>query len=177
MSFHKEFKIKRRGLLLGMSALATAASFTQSRSFAASTGEIYEPDSILLFMLVSKILVPHELDHFVGQKIYTALSESEENFDNTLHVIQGFIIENAVVDVEHLIPALTDMTLKNSALKIISAWYSGVVHGKSGDRVVAFEEALMFKVTNDVMTIPSYAKSAPNAWNATAVPLLNMPSF
>ncbi|CUW47958.1 sugar dehydrogenase complex small subunit [Novacetimonas hansenii] len=35
----------------------------------------------------------------------------------------------------------------------------------------------MFKVTNDVMTIPSYAKSAPNAWDATAVPLLNMPSF
>lgn len=176
-SFHKEFKINRRGLLLGMSALATAASFTQSPGLAASNGHIHEPDSIVQFMGISKLLVPHELDSFVGNKIYNALSDTEESFDNTVTELQDFIMKNDVVDVEHLIPALTDAALKNSALKIISAWYSGVVHGKSGDRVVAFEEALMFKVTNDVMTIPSYAKSAPNAWNANAVPLLNMPSF
>ncbi|QOF94499.1 sorbitol dehydrogenase family protein [Novacetimonas hansenii] len=176
-SFRKEFKINRRSLLLGMSALATAASFTQSPGLAASNGHIHEPDSIVQFMLVSKLLVPHELDPFVGHKIHNALSDAEEGFDNTVTALQDFIMKNAVVDVEHLMPALTDTILKNSALKIISAWYSGVVHGKSGDRVVAFEEALMFKVTNDVMTIPSYAKSAPNAWDATAVPLLNMPSF
>lgn len=45
-SFRKEFKINRRGLLLGMSALATAASFTQSPGLAASNGYIHEPDSI-----------------------------------------------------------------------------------------------------------------------------------
>lgn len=176
-AFHTQFKINRRGLLLGMSALATAVSFAQSRSLAAATGQIRESDSVLQFMLVSKLLVPHELDPFVGHKIHNALSDAEESFDNTVTALQDFITKNSVVDVEHLIPALTDTALKNSALKIISAWYSGVVHGKSGDRVVAFEEALMFKVTNDVMTIPSYAKSAPNAWNATPVPLLNMPAF
>lgn len=175
--FHTEFTINRRGLLLGMSVLATAASVVQSRTLAAATGQMHEPDSVLQFMLLSKLLVPHELDPFVGHKIYNALSETEEGFDNTVTALQGFIKKNAVVDVEHLMPALTDVALKNSASKIISAWYSGVVHGKSGDRVVAFEEALMFKVTNDVMTIPSYAKSAPNAWNATAVSLLNMPAF
>ncbi|WP_354858915.1 sorbitol dehydrogenase family protein [Acetobacter fabarum] len=176
-SIYTTFKINRRGLLLGMSALATAASFVQSRGAAASAEQAHEPDGVLRFMLVSKLLVPHNLDPFVGHKIYNALSNAEEGFDNTVTALQDFIMKNAVVDVEHLMPALTDVALKNSALKIISAWYSGVVHGKSGDRVVAFEEALMFKVTNDVMTIPSYAKSAPNAWNATAVPLLNMPSF
>lgn len=167
------FKINRRSLLLAMSALV----FVQSRGVAASEEHAHEPDGVLQFMLVSKLLVPHDLDPFVGHKIHNALSDSEEGFDNTVTALHDFIMKNAVVDVEHLMPALTDAALKNSALKIISAWYSGVVHGKSGDRVVAFEEALMFKVTNDVMTIPSYAKSAPNAWNATAVPLLNMPSF
>lgn len=161
-------------MLLGMSALATVASFVQSRGLAEPS---HQSDSVSRFMSVSKILVPHKLDPVVGHRIYTALNNVEENFDNTLHEIQDFIVKNAPIDVEHLMPALADMKLQNSAIKIIYAWYSGVVRGKTGDHVIAFEEALMYKVSNDVMTIPSYAKSAPSAWNATAVPLLNMPSF
>ncbi|KPH85204.1 MULTISPECIES: sorbitol dehydrogenase family protein [Komagataeibacter] len=172
--FHAELKINRRHLLLGMSALATVASFAQSKGFAEP---LHQSDSVSRFMSVSKILVPHQLNPVVGHRIYVALNDVEENFDNTIHAIHNFIVKTASVDVEHLMPALTDEKLQNSALKIISAWYSGVVHGKSGDHVIAFEDALMYKVSSDVMTIPSYAKSAPNAWNATAVPLLNMPSF
>jgi hypothetical protein len=35
----------------------------------------------------------------------------------------------------------------------------------------------MYQPTKDVMTIPSYAISAPNAWSAEAPPLSNMPEF
>jgi hypothetical protein len=43
--------------------------------------------------------------------------------------------------------------------------------------VFAFEYALMYGPTQDVMTIPSYAISGPNAWPADAPPLENMPDF
>lgn len=173
-SLHAELKINRRHLLLGMSALATAAGVLQNQSLAEAS---YRSDVVSNFMFVSKILVTHELNPLVGHRIYSALSDAEEQFDHTILAIQDIIIKNPLADVEHLMPILTDMKLQNSALKIISAWYSGVVYGKYGDHVITFEDALMYKVSNDVMTIPSYAKSAPNAWNATAVPLLNMPSF
>jgi hypothetical protein len=44
--------------------------------------------------------------------------------------------------------------------------------------VVAEDElAVMYQPTFDVMTIPSYAISGPNGWNADAPPLGNMPEF
>jgi hypothetical protein len=43
--------------------------------------------------------------------------------------------------------------------------------------VIAYEYALMYRPTSDVMTIPSYAISGPNGWTADAPPLSNMPEF
>ncbi|MBO1360421.1 sorbitol dehydrogenase family protein [Acetobacter sacchari] len=172
-----KLKINRRRLLLGMSALATAASFAQSRGLAESSGPPSLTDPVSHFMFVSRVLVPHELDRSVGHRIHGAFSDVEEDFDNKIKELQDLIIKTSPVDVEHFMPTLTDIKQKNTAMKIISAWYSGVVNGKSKDHTIGFESSLMYKVTNDVMTIPSYAKSAPNGWNSTAVSLLNMPSF
>jgi fructose 5-dehydrogenase small subunit len=51
------------------------------------------------------------------------------------------------------------------------------VKDADGSEVFAFEYALMYGPTSDVMTIPSYAISGPNAWPPDAPPLENMPDF
>jgi hypothetical protein len=43
--------------------------------------------------------------------------------------------------------------------------------------VFAYEFALLYQPTSDVMTIPSYAISGPNGWSAESPPLHDMPSF
>ena len=73
--------------------------------------------------------------------------------------------------------ALPDAALKNAAQGIIEAWYTGAVQGGSTISVISYEEALMFKVTSDVMTIPSYAISGPSGWTADAPPLSQLPIF
>jgi hypothetical protein len=79
--------------------------------------------------------------------------------------------------VEDFFPDVPEGPLKETALAIISAWYLGVVKDAADGEVFAFEYALMYQPTRDVMTIPSYAISGPNAWPADAPPLENMPDF
>jgi fructose 5-dehydrogenase small subunit len=79
--------------------------------------------------------------------------------------------------VEDFFPDLPEGRLKDTALAIISAWYTGVVVDEPGYKVFAFELALMYQPTRDVMTIPSYAISGPNGWNSSAPPLTDMPKF
>jgi hypothetical protein len=79
--------------------------------------------------------------------------------------------------VEDFFPGLPDGPLKETALAIISAWYLGVVTDAPDAEVFTYAYALMYQPTKDVMTIPSYAISAPNAWSAEAPPLSNMPEF
>jgi len=79
--------------------------------------------------------------------------------------------------VEDFFPDVPDGPLKQTALAIISAWYLGVVTDAPDAEVLAYEYALMYQPTSDVMTIPSYAISGPNGWTADAPPLSNMPEF
>ena len=61
--------------------------------------------------------------------------------------------------VEDFFPDLPEGPLKETALAIISAWYLGVVTDAPDAEVFAYEYALMYQPTRDVMTIPSYAIS------------------
>ena len=84
--------------------------------------------------------------------------------------------KNAKV-VEDFFPDVPEGPLKETALSIISAWYLGVVSDAPDAEVFAYEYALMYQPTRDVMTIPSYAVSGPNGWTANAPPLGDMPEF
>ena len=79
--------------------------------------------------------------------------------------------------VEDFFPDIPAGPLKECALAIISAWYMGVIVDAAGAEVFAFELALMYQPTIDVMTIPTYAISGPNGWTSDAPPLNAMPTF
>lgn len=134
-------------------------------------------DSLTRFMDISSLLIPHQLDKAIGKRLASAMSAATPSLPD--HIIELLAIarkKNARV-VEDFFPDVPQGPLKETALSIISAWYMGVLTDAPGAEVFAYEFALMYQPTVDVMTIPSYAKSGPNGWNADAPPLSDMPKF
>jgi hypothetical protein len=129
------------------------------------------------FMEVSALLINHHLNLEVGGRLAAAMSrvypDIEQSIDDILTIART---RNAKI-VEDFYPDIPPGRTQDMALAIISAWYSGVISETLGSEVYAYELALMYQPTSDVMTIPSYAISGPNGWNVSAPPLTDMPDF
>jgi hypothetical protein len=134
-------------------------------------------ESSAQFMEISSLLIPHKLNDEIGKRIGAAMSALNPSLSE--HVTELLAIarkKNARI-VEDFFPDVSVGPLKETALSIISAWYLGVVTDTPDAEVFAFEHALMYQPTSDVMTIPSYAISGPNGWTADAPPLESIPEF
>ena len=170
-----EFSLFRRkiivggGLLLGGLAAGTRIPAAPQDSATADFAD--------QFMQLSSLLIPHRLDRDVGSRLAAALRTKDPEV--TAHVTALLEIakkKNARI-VEEFFPDVPDGPLKDTALLIISAWYLGVLVDAPGAEVFAYELALMYQPTIDVMTIPTYAISGPNGWTSEAPPLNSMPTF
>jgi hypothetical protein len=120
------------------------------------------------FMEISSLLIDHHLDAEVGARMAVAMARLNSKIEQEIDAIIAIAKQKNAKIVEDFFPDIPDGTLKDTALAIIAAWYM---------EVFAFETALMYQPTRDVMTIPSYAISGPNGWTADAPPLTNMPTF
>jgi len=170
-----EYSLARRDFLAGsvvlMGALASSARVVAA-PLNASTA-LPAPK----FMEVSSLLIDHKLDGDVGARMVAAISSVHPGIEQDIDQILEIAHKNNAKIVEDFFPDLPEGRLKDTALAIISAWYTGVIVDAPGSTVFAFEMALMYQPTRDVMTIPSYAISGPNGWNASAPPLSDMPKF
>ena len=170
-----EYSLARRDFLAGsvvlMGALASSARVVAA-PLNASTA-LPAPK----FMEVSSLLIDHKLDGDVGARMVAAISSVHPGIEQDIDQILQIAHKNNAKIVEDFFPDLPEGRLKDTALAIISAWYTGVIVDAPGSTVFAFEMALMYQPTRDVMTIPSYAISGPNGWNASAPPLSDMPKF
>jgi len=128
------------------------------------------------FMSLSRLLIPHHLDPEIGRRIAAELKAQAPPLSDHIDALLAVAQAKKATVVEDFFPFATD-DAKASALRIISAWYLGVVDDVPGARIIAYETALMFQPTLDVMTIPTYAISGPNGWGSNAPPLSAMPAF
>jgi hypothetical protein len=170
-----DFNPFRRKILIGGGVLLGGLAAAQNKPAvapAASSGEF--PSR---FMQLSSLLIPHRLDRDVGLRLAAALRMRDPGLEG--HV-EGLIaiaeLKNATI-VEDFFADVPEGPLKDTALRIISAWYLGVVVDSWDAEVFAYELALMYQPTSDVMTIPTYAISGPNGWSSQAPPLSDMPKF
>ncbi len=129
------------------------------------------------FMEVSSLLIDHHLDAEVGARMAVAMARLNSKIEQDIDAIIAIAKHKNAKIVEDFFPDIPDGPLKDTALAIVAAWYTGVVESNADAEVFAFETALMYQPTRDVMTIPSYAISGPNGWTADAPPLSNMPTF
>lgn len=129
------------------------------------------------FMELSSLLIAHHLHAEVGKRIGAAMSAMNPSLSEQVAGLLAIARSKNARIVEEFFPDVPEGALKETALAIISAWYLGVVKDADDAEVFAFEYALMYQPTRDVMTIPSYAISGPNAWPSDAPPLDDMPDF
>jgi hypothetical protein len=169
------FSLYRRKILVGGALLLGEVARANYVSAALPDGA--GNDASTPFMEISQLLIQHRLDRDVGRRLAIAMAATNpafsEQITELLVIAKG---KNAKI-VEDFFPDIPAGPLKECALAIISAWYMGVIVDAAGAEVFAFELALMYQPTIDVMTIPTYAISGPNGWTSDAPPLNAMPTF
>jgi hypothetical protein len=170
------YNLARRELLVG-GAYVIGGLAVVSTLPALAAPATWSNESSAQFMKISSLLIPHRLNEEIGKRIGAAMSAINPSLlDHVTGLLAIASKKNARI-VEDFFPDVPEGPVKDTALSIISAWYLGVVTDKPDAEVFAFEHALMYGPTSDVMTIPSYAISGPNAWPSNAPALESMPEF
>ena len=169
------FSLARREVVIGGAFLVggLAAGLMPTQSAMAAWSE----EASARFMEISSLLIQHRLDQEVGRRIGAAMGALNSQLSDQVTELLAIAKNKNAKIVEEFFPDVPEGPLKETALSIISAWYLGVITDAADAEVFAFENALMYQPTRDVMTIPSYAISGPNGWSSDAPPLENMPDF
>jgi len=106
-------------------------------------------------MMLSQALTGKpELDRAVGVRLLAALQKSTPTLSQDLPTL-----------VSSLPSGTLDAASKTLALKILEAWYLGIVDHV----VVTYEQALMFSVVADTLIIRSYCPNQPGFWASKPV--------
>ena len=169
------FNLARRDVLLGGLLIGGMAALPTLAAIAAPTS--WSNQSAAQFMEISSLLIPHHLKEGIGKRMGAAMGALNPSLSQQIDELLSIARQKNARIVEDFFADVPDGPLKETALSIISAWYLGVVTNAPDAEVFAYEYALMYQPTRDVMTIPSYAISGPNRWTAEAPPLSNMPEF
>jgi hypothetical protein len=174
-AFSLSCNLDRREVLTGalfVGGLAALATLPPAPAAAA-----WSEESAARFFELSSLLIPHRLNETIGKRIGSLMSTLNPSLPEHVAGLLAIAKQKNAAIVEDFFPDVPEGPLRETALAIISAWYLGVVSDAPDAEVVAFEYALMYGPTRDVMTIPSYAISGPNGWTANAPPLSDMPKF
>lgn len=170
-----EFRLCRRRILVGGSLLL--GGFAARSQVASAAAKASTADFANQFREVSSLLIPHQLDREVGRRLAAALKTKDPAFTAHVSTLLDIARRKQATVVEDFFPDIPDGPVKDAALGIISAWYIGVIVDAPDAEVFAYELALMYQPTIDVMTIPTYAVAKPNGWTSEAPPLGDMPTF
>lgn len=170
-----DFSLPRRKILIGGMFLLGEAAWPTCVS--AALPEKTGNEGVAPFLEISQLLIQHRLDREIGQRLAVAMAATNPAFSEQIAELLAIARGKNAKIVEDFFPDIPAGPLKACALAIISAWYMGVVVDAPGAEVVAFELALMYQPTSDVMTIPTYAISGPNEWTSDAPALSEMPTF
>jgi hypothetical protein len=136
-----------------------------------------EPSTRSQFMRISALLINHRLNADVGAQIIETAVSQYTDLPGMLDTIIAIAERKQAVVVEDFFADIPDGKLKDFAYWVILAWYSGCSSEKSDATVFAYEDALIFKTTADVVAIPSYCFSGSNGWSQITAPLATMPKF
>ena len=165
----------RRRVLLG--SVAIFGSYFAGASLPSFALPAANDPQLTRFMQLSRLLINHELDSRVGARILRSAAKSRPDLKELSDSIIAIAESKQAKIVEDFFGDIPEGKAKQLALWVIFAWYSGVSSPKADAELFTFEQALTFKTTSDVVTIPSYGISGPNQWRQVTVPLSAMPSF
>lgn len=161
----------RRQVLFGTVALA-ASSAAPFRLQAAVAGSVDEK-----FMTASQLLVNHRLEPAVGARIASFAASEHPDLDSLLDTIIDTARAAGTKTVEEFFDRLPEGAPRDFASWVIAAWYRGSSSAARDATLFTYEEALLYQPTLDMVPIPTFGFSAPNAWGNDLYPLTDLPRF
>ena len=173
-------RITRRHALIGLAALLAQAGFWSNPlsaampSGAAAPGPA--PGSMLFYTLSQAITGHQDLRTETAARIEQAMRTNVPGFAEHLPAL-GALVKTGQPAKDLLAAATaTDASLRELALAIVAAWYTGTVAGNAAQGtksiVVAYAEALMYRTVADGQVVPTYCNYGPLWWLKAPPPVL-----
>jgi hypothetical protein len=162
-SQHASFRMSRRGFVLSAAALAALTLAKPQAAVFASDADVEGG----AFMTVSRLVSADAPELRTARALYGALKKTPD-FDANLQAlanlaaVPGTTVETLAAHLD----ATAQHALRDTLNRIVSAWYLGIVD----NRTYAYQGALMYRPTADVLSPPSYVRAGPLSWAAFTAP-------
>ncbi|GBD57871.1 sugar dehydrogenase complex small subunit [Gluconobacter wancherniae] len=170
--------LSRRRLLALSGASLAAAALVSRESVNAQDIVTSDHSNVSDFMEFSRFATGHKnLDLAIGSALLLALEAQNNSFPSQMASLRELVSKNGYANVEALEEAIQSNPLHPVLLSVVKAWYAGVVESGTTAKVYAFEKALMYQPSRDVVVIPTYAHDGPNYWVAQPNAVEAMPEF
>lgn len=173
-------RITRRHALIGLAALLAQAGFWSNPLSAAMPSSTAAPKAVpgsMLFYTLSQAITGHQdLPTETAARIEQAMRTNVPGFAGHLPAL-GALVKTGQPAKDLLAAATaTDASLRELALAIVAAWYTGTVAGNAAQGtksiVVAYAEALMYRTVADGQVVPTYCNYGPLWWLKAPPPVL-----
>lgn len=165
--------LSRRHVLFGTAALI-AASSVSAPAFALSPSR---SPLAANFLKASQLLVNHRLNPATAARMAAFAEAQTPDCAALLDQIIAAAAAKNTQTVEEFFPDLPEGPVRDFAYWIIQTWYLGSSSGERGATLFTYEEALLYQPTLDMVPIPTFGFSAPNAWGNDLYPLTDLPRF
>ena len=165
----------RRRLLVkysvAWSVLGSAlAAMPARRVLAAAAGDAASP-AAAAFLQASRFLTSKPVNAVMAQRCYDALKKRIPDLDKSVAAINKLVADKQLHHMDdYLALEGVDETVDTDAKAIVQALYLGVVGDDEKAELFAYQEALMYDPTRDVLVVPTYGRG-PNSWGPKPVPV------
>lgn len=163
--------LPRRLVLLsgvGLTALLAAKQWlpsAQAQNALIATAPAVDPATQAFLRFSSIITAKPELSPVTASRMLQAASAVSAGF--AAHIDALTALADTHTDAQALLAAADAAGLKEHALAIVAAWYTGTVTGSGGSQLVAYQQALMYQPVSDGLPVPTYCYNAPLWWSQT----------
>lgn len=152
------------GVVSGMMAYVPFKSV-----FAAADAAPVSPAAVGAFQKLAQFLTSKPVHAVLAQRYYDALKKRNPDLDKSVAALGTLVDQSKLAHMDDYL-ALPDVDkgLDTCAKGIVKAMYLGVVGDDENAELIAYKEAFMYKPTEDVLVIPTYAHG-PETWGAKPI--------
>ena len=166
--------ISRRHALIGLAALLAQAGFWSNPLSAAMPAAASAPAAgpapgSMLFYTLSQTITGHrDLSAGTAARIEQAMRTNVAGFAEHLPQLGALLVTGQQANTLLAAATAAGPGLRELALAIVAAWYTGTVAGNAAQGtksvVVAYAEALMYRTVADGQVVPTYCNYGPLWW-------------
>jgi len=155
----------RRSVLLGTAAAITSVNLFALPAQAPAVAADDAPLDDAGFLKLSQAITGHaDLSAVTATRMFAAMRKADPNLAARMSALAR--LARADLDAQALLDAASAAGLRDTALAVVAAWYTGTVGKGANAVVVSYVDALMYRPASDGLTVPTYCSRGPLWWTA-----------